>query len=201
MQSRPARSARRSCFAPSPGTLADAGAVPPWTIFRETLIHDFDVLLWLNPGARPVSLFAMADALVAQEFRERGLLDTAVAMIRFDNGAIATAEANFQATYGYDVRAEAFGSAGMVTAGSHATSAMRLYTKAGISQQIVRANTALFFDAYTAELAHFVDCVRRGATPSVTGVDARAALAIALAAMRSVEAGMPVGIEEIEAGR
>ncbi len=39
-------------------------------------------------------------------------------MVKFDNGAIATAEASFSAVYGYDVRAEVFGSAGMVTAGT-----------------------------------------------------------------------------------
>ena len=33
--------------------LANPAAVPPWTIFIQTLIHDFDTLLWLNPGADP----------------------------------------------------------------------------------------------------------------------------------------------------
>jgi myo-inositol 2-dehydrogenase / D-chiro-inositol 1-dehydrogenase len=37
-------------------------------------------------------------------------------MIMFDNGARAIAEASFSAAYGYDVRAEVFGSAGLVTA-------------------------------------------------------------------------------------
>src|SRR4051794_33743766 len=92
--------------------LADPGAVPPWTIFLQTLIHDFDTLIWLNPGARPVSVFAVADALVAPAFKSAGLLDTALVVIRFDNGAMATAEASFSATYGYDVRAEVFGSGG-----------------------------------------------------------------------------------------
>jgi predicted dehydrogenase len=35
-----------------------------------------------------------------------------VVVVKFDNGAIATAEANFSAVYGYDVRVEVFGSAG-----------------------------------------------------------------------------------------
>src|SRR6476661_7337684 len=35
--------------------LADPAGVPPWTIFLQTLIHDFDTLLWLNPGAEAVS--------------------------------------------------------------------------------------------------------------------------------------------------
>jgi myo-inositol 2-dehydrogenase/D-chiro-inositol 1-dehydrogenase len=97
--------------------LANPAAVPPGTIFVQTLIHDFDTLLWLNPGAKPVTVYATADALVAPEFKDAGLLDTAVVVIRFDNGAIAVAEASFSATYGYDVRGEVFGSAGLVNGG------------------------------------------------------------------------------------
>src|SRR3954447_23163630 len=97
--------------------LADPAGVPPWTIFLQTLIHDFDTLLWLNPGAEPVSVYATADALVAPEFKDAGLLDTAVVVITFDNGARAVAEASFSASYGYDIRGEVFGSDGMVTMG------------------------------------------------------------------------------------
>ena len=84
--------------------LANPAGVPPWTIFLQTLIHDFDTLLWLNPGAEPVEVYATADALVAPDFKDAGLLDTAVVVITFDNGARAVAEANFSAAYGYDVR-------------------------------------------------------------------------------------------------
>src|SRR6478672_8966378 len=49
--------------------LADPGSVPPWTIFLQTLIHDFDALLWLNPGATPVEVYATADALVAPDHK------------------------------------------------------------------------------------------------------------------------------------
>ena len=71
---------------PGPFT-ADPARIPQWTIFFETLIHDFDTLCFLNPGARPVAVHAFADALVAPEARDSGLLDTAVVTIRFDNGA------------------------------------------------------------------------------------------------------------------
>ena len=64
-----------------------------------------------------MTVYATADALVAPEFKDAGLLDTAVVVITFDNGAIATAEASFSAAYGYDVRGEVFGSEGMVSIG------------------------------------------------------------------------------------
>jgi myo-inositol 2-dehydrogenase/D-chiro-inositol 1-dehydrogenase len=173
--------------------LADPATIPPWTIFLETLIHDFDALRWLNPGAEAVQVYAMADALVRPDFRDRGLLDTALVMIRFDNGAIATAEASFQSNYGYDVRGEVLGSAGMTTMGEIRRTHMRAYGPLGVTAETVSYDQDLFHTAYLAELADFTDAVRTGRPPRVTGHDARAALAIALGAVESVTTGMPVG--------
>jgi myo-inositol 2-dehydrogenase / D-chiro-inositol 1-dehydrogenase len=163
-----------------PGITADVAArVKPWTIFNETLIHDFDTLCWLNPGARVTEVYAQADALIHPGLKDSGFLDTAVVQLRFDNGAFAIAEASFQAVYGYDVRGEVFGSDGVLSAGRE-------------PQLAAAGNTDLFADAYVAQFAHFADCVRSETEPSVTGRDARVALEIALAARESVETGAPV---------
>ena len=133
---------------------------------------------------------------MAPDFKDTGLLDTAVVMITFDNGAIATAEANFSALYGYDVRAEVFGSAGMVSAGELLRTAMVHHHAQGISQHTVRSDVEMFVDAYTGELASFVDCVRTGGEPEVTGEDARNALEVATAAIRSHQEQRPVKVGE-----
>ncbi|ENN84922.1 inositol 2-dehydrogenase [Rhizobium freirei PRF 81] len=172
---------------------ADPDRIPLWTIFYETLIHDFDTLLWLNPGAKPVEVFAMADALVRPDAREKGFLDTAVVNIRFDNGSIAVAEANFSALYGYDIRGEVFGSGGMVTMGDVRRSSMTRFDKDGVSNDTWRRDTDHFIHAYTAQLASFVNAVRDGALKDgPTGLDARNALAIALASIQSVSKKQPV---------
>jgi myo-inositol 2-dehydrogenase / D-chiro-inositol 1-dehydrogenase len=180
-----------------PGT-PDPGRLPPSTIFLETLIHDFDTLRFLNPGAEAVEVYAVADALAYPDFKDQGLQDTAVVLVRFGNGAIATAEANFNAVYGYDIRGEVFGSAGMVTAGDQRRTTMSYYGSEGVASDTWRRNIDLFHGAYTAELAQFVDCVRTGATPGPGGGDARAALAIALAAIRSADTGQPVRLDQVE---
>ena len=175
-----------------PGTgLADPGAIPPWTIFTQTLIHDFDTLNWLNPGARAVDVSATADALVAPDFKEAGLLDTAVVVIRYDNGAIATAEANFAATYGYDVRGEVFGSRGMVTIGDGSRTSMRLHDAAGRLASTARSDTDLLRDAYLGEFGEFVAAIEQGRAPSVGADEAWAAFAIAEAAIESCPTSGP----------
>jgi myo-inositol 2-dehydrogenase/D-chiro-inositol 1-dehydrogenase len=150
-----------------------------------------------------VKVHAVADALVAPEAKAGGLLDTAVVTVTYSNGAIALAEANFNALYGYDVRGEVFGSAGMVAVGGPQASSAVSYTAAGIASDTVRLNIHLFHDAYTAELARFVEGVaarRAGRAAGAVvpgGVDARNALAVALAAIRSHESGLPVDVSAV----
>ncbi len=189
---------------PGTGSIPHAARVPAWTVFLETLIHDFDTLNWFNEGAEPVEVYAVADALVEPGLREEGFLDTAVVTIRYSNGAIAVAEANFSALYGYDVRGEVFGSKGMVQAGRSTETAARRYTADGLSADTPRLNVELFRDAYTDELADFAAVVRsrRDGTPPPSGdftltpgtADARRALAMALACIDSVKQGGPVAV-------
>jgi Predicted dehydrogenases and related proteins len=169
--------------------------VPPDTIFNETLIHDFDTLRFLNPGATVTEVYAVADALVEPAWRDRGLLDTAVVTVRFDNGATGVAEACFEAAYGYDVRGEVFGSGGMATMGDGRRTGMVFSGPAGRAVQTARSDQELLHEAYVAELAAFVGAVRSGTAAAVGGEDARAALEIALAAAASVRCGRPVRIE------
>ncbi|KUM42175.1 Gfo/Idh/MocA family oxidoreductase [Arthrobacter sp. EpRS71] len=193
---------------PGTGTIAHAAHVPAWTIFLETLIHDFDTLNWFNEGAEPVEVHAVADALVEPDLRDEGFLDTAVVTVRYSNGAIGVAEANFSALYGYDVRGEVFGSKGMVQAGRATETAARRYTAEGLGADTPRLNVELFRQAYTDELADFTAQVRsrRDGTPSPSNVfsltpgaaDARRALACALACIESVQQGRPIKVPHDE---
>jgi len=124
-------------------------------------------------------------------------MDTAVVVVRFDNGAVGTAEACFEASYGYDVRGEVFGSGGMASMGDGRRTGMVFSGKPGQLAETVRGDQELLAAAYVAELAAFVDAVRHGSPAPVGGEDARSALEIALAAAQSVETGRPVLIEEL----
>lgn len=184
------------------GGLPNAAKIRSHVIFTETLIHDFDTLNWLNPGAEAVEVHVMSDALVAPEHRGSGLLDTAVVSLRYSNGAIAVAEANFSASYGYDVRGEVFGSKGMVQAGNPVQLAAASFDSQGAHAPTKRLNIELFAQAYREQLSVFARKIRGlredtadAALAVPTGADARAALRIALAALESAESGLPVKLE------
>lgn len=172
--------------------LRDPAPIPQWTIFLETLIHDFDTLLHFNPGARPTEVYVLADALIRPDFKDKGLLDTAVVTLRFDNGAIAIAEASFQAVYGYDVRGEVFGSKGMLQAGHINANHCVRYHQDGIAIETSRLDSDLLHAAYVAELTEFARCIRSGEVPRATGEDARNALEIALACIESALQQQPI---------
>jgi myo-inositol 2-dehydrogenase / D-chiro-inositol 1-dehydrogenase len=195
-------------------SLDEPERVPPGAIFRETLIHDFDVLRFLAGGAEPVEVYAMADALIRPDWKSRGLLDSAVVTLRYDSGAMATADASFQAVYGYDVRAEIFGSEGMASVGESSPINLVHHSPSGSTRARLHWFIDVFGAAYAAELAYFVAHVRGQTQAEISdqarpesgglarlagnGEDGRAALVLALAAIRSVETGQPVRIAEIK---
>lgn len=177
---------------------ADPARVAPGTVFNETLIHDFDTINWLNAGSEPVDVYAVADALVRPDARAAGFQDSAVVVIRYTNGAMATAEASFSAMYGYDLRGEVFGSAGMVQMGGLANTAARLYDADGGHTDTSGTDTSRFHQAYRAEFQTFADVLHGAETDYPDGSDGLRAQLVAAAAIRSAAEGRPVRIEEVD---
>ena len=143
-------------------------------------------------------MYATADALVEPDWRDRGLLDTAVVVGalrqrrgRHRRGVLRGRLRLRRARRG--VRLRRHGHHGRRPA--HRDDVLRR-GRPGRSRPCA-ATRSCCADAYTAELAAFVDAVRAGTPAPVTGEDARAALAIALAAAESVRAGRPVRIDEV----
>ena len=182
-----------------PGPYAgDPARTAPGTVFNETLIHDFDTICWLNEGSEPVEVYAVADALVVPEAKASGFQDSAVVVIRFDNGAIATAEASFCAMYGYDLRGEVFGSAGMVQMGDPTNTAARLFDATGLHADTHGTDESRYHAAYRAEFQAFADRIAGADVPAPGAMDGLRAQWIAAASIRSAAEGRRVGLDEVK---
>ena len=162
-------------------------------IFRDCSIHDFDIARYLT-GHEVVEVFAYGAALVDPAIGEIGDVDTVVASLRFDNGALGVVTASRRAVYGYDVSTEVFGSGGKVVVGESPETLVRRYSKEGVTHDNIFWFLQRFEAAYVAEIEDFVACLREGRVPRVTGDDGRAALAIADAATRSLVERRPVAV-------
>ena len=76
-------------------------------------IHDFDMARFIS-GSEVVEVYAaVGAALVDPAIGEVGDIDTAVVMLRHDDGCLTVIDNSRQAVYGYDQRVEAFGTKGM----------------------------------------------------------------------------------------
>jgi myo-inositol 2-dehydrogenase/D-chiro-inositol 1-dehydrogenase len=167
-------------------------------IFLDMTIHDFDMARYLM-DSEVEELHVMGDVRVDPAIGEAGDLDTVVIMMRFANGAIGTIDNSRQAVYGYDQRAEVFGSRGVVRSANDYPNTAMLADADGVR----RDNPLYFFierytQSYVDELRAFVRSVTEGTPPPTTGEDGRIAILMGYAAKRSVAEGRPVAMEEIE---
>lgn len=164
------------------------------SILTDTSIHDIDMLLWLARSP-VVEVHAMGSSLVRPAFRERGIIDTCVTTLRFASGALGFIDNSWEAIYGYDIRAEVLGAGGAVEVGhAYATGLQRL-DRAGTATDYPQSFLERFDLAYTREIQEFARCVMADELPRVTGPEARAALAVALAAVQSLAEGRTVNVD------
>ena len=166
-------------------------------LFRDMMIHDFDMANFIM-GAAPVSVHAVGTSIVDTAIGAAGDVDTAVVTLSYADGRIAVIKNSRRAVYGYDQRVELLGSEGLLQAQNMLENTVVKSTTGGV----VSAKPTYFFlerymPAYAAEWAAFVAAVTSGSVLPVTLADGVAALAMAEAATRSVEAGMPVRLADI----
>ena len=170
-------------------------------LFRDFSIHDFDVIRWMT-GREVVEVYADGDVRGFPMFAKYGDVDTAVATLRMDDGALGALTVARHDPLGYDIRAELFGSRDSISVGLGPRMPMRS-VEPGVLPQTGPAWPHFldrFATAYRDELAAFVR-VARGERPSpCTADDGVQALRIAEAATRSLHEHRPVRIEEIPNG-
>jgi myo-inositol 2-dehydrogenase/D-chiro-inositol 1-dehydrogenase len=177
---------------PSEEYLATSGG-----IWRDLLIHDFDVVPWVT-GREVVEVFAQGSASSAL-FARQGDVDAAAAVLRFAGGLLGVLSASRQDPLGYDVRLELFGSRDSLAVGLDERTPLRS-AEPGVpapARPAYRDFMERFEAAYEAELRAFLEAVRDGLSSPCTGEDARQALRVALAAERSRAEHRPVRVEEV----
>ena len=168
-------------------------------MFLDMTIHDFDMARFLI-GSEVDEIYTAAAVMVDPAIGEAGDVDTAVIVLRFVNGVIATIDNSRKAVYGYDQRVEVFGSAGSV-----ATSNCYPNEAVVSSASEIRRDLPLNFfmeryaQSFANELGEFVDCVLEDRPTPVTGADARVPVVMALAARKSHDERRPVKLSEVSA--
>lgn len=158
-------------------------------LFRDMMIHDFDIACWMMGGA-PTKVMAAGSSLVDPEIGAAGDVDTAVVTLTWKDGRIAVIKNSRRAGYGYDQRIELLGSQGLLSAGNVLENTVEKITCEGtLTAKPVYFFLERYMRAYEAEWAAFVQAVKDDAAMPVTLEDGIAALACAEAAARSAQTG------------
>lgn len=165
-------------------------------LIADMAIHDFDLARSLM-GSEVEKVSSEGSCLVFPELEEVGDIDNAVVNLRFANGAIGNVDVSRNAIYGYDIRTEVIGSEGSLFIGDLQQTPTLLLKKNSISHDTIPGFMERFAEAYAGEIRDFVEAIETGRDVTVTGEDAQAATAIAMAATLSLDEGRPVLVSEV----
>lgn len=167
-------------------------------LFRDCLVHDFDMLRWVT-GREVVEVYATGADAGPAIFRAAGDVDTAAALLTLDDGTLATATATRCNGAGYDVRMELAGERDQITVGLDDRTPLTSAEPQGPPAPAKPWPGFLerFAPAYEAEMDAFLGVVRGERANPCDGREALHALRIAEACELSRERRRPVRMTEI----
>jgi myo-inositol 2-dehydrogenase/D-chiro-inositol 1-dehydrogenase len=175
--------------APPAGYIKSSGG-----IFRDMTIHDFDMARFLL-GEEPVKVLASASVLVDPEIGKLGDFDSVSVILATASGRHASISNSRRATYGYDQRIEVHGSKGAISAENQRPVSIEIATAAGYTRPPLHDFfMTRYIEAYAAEIAAFIEVVKKNKAPSPSGRDGLLALALAEAAIKSARTGKAVDV-------
>lgn len=178
---------------PSPAYIAVSGGM-----FLDMTIHDFDMVRFLA-GCDAEEIYVQSAVLVDPAIGEAGDVDTAVITLKMENGAIAVIDNSRQAVYGYDQRAEVFGSKGMAATANDTLSSMVLSNAEGVTgEKPLYFFLERYMQSFATEIKGFIHAIENDTDTPVGVEDGLKPVLMGLAAKKSVEEHRPVKLSEIE---
>ncbi len=167
-------------------------------IFRDMLIHDFDVFRWIladDGNDEAVWLSATGSCLVDPQIAAAGDIDSAAVTLRTASGRLCQINTSRRAAYGYDQRFEVLGSKGLLASGNHRPSEVMQWDASGVhADKPEHFFLQRYREAYRLELVHFFESLQSGAPFRTTVHDGVQAQKLADAAAESLRSGQPVNL-------
>ena len=167
-------------------------------MFLDMTIHDFDMVRFLA-GCDAEEIYVQSAVLVDPAIGEAGDVDTAVITLKMENGAIAVIDNSRRAAYGYDQRAEVFGSKGMVATANDTLSTAVISNAEGVTgEKPLYFFLERYMQSFATEVKGFINAIEND-TDTLVGVeDGLKPVLMGIAAKKSVEEHRPVKLSEIE---
>lgn len=166
-------------------------------MFLDMTIHDFDMVRFLA-GCDAEEIYVQSAVLVDPAIGKAGDVDTAVITLKMENGAIAVIDNSRKAAYGYDQRAEVFGSKGMVATANDTQSTAVLSTAEGVTgEKPLYFFLERYMQSFAKEVSCFIEAIEKDTDTPLGVEDGLKPVLMGIAAKKSVEEHRPVKISEI----
>lgn len=180
--------------APPPAEYIDASG----GLFRDMMIHDFDMARWLLDEPI-VQVHAEGSCLIDPAIGDAGDIDTAMVTLVTASGRLCHINNSRRASYGYDQRIEAFGSAGMIQTQNETETRLRVTGKHGQVEETPKwFFLERYAEAYRLEISDFIDAWSNRRAPLAGASDGLEALRLAEAAERSLREGCRILLDTID---
>lgn len=167
-------------------------------MFLDMTIHDFDMVCFLS-GSKVLEVYAAGAALVNPDIAKVGDIDTAIITMKMENGSIAVIDNSRQAVYGYDQRAEVFGSKGQVAVANDTSSTAVISNADGITgEKPLYFFLERYMESFSKEVSEFVEAIVKNIEVPVDINAGLQPILIAVAAKKSMDENRPVKISEIK---
>ena len=165
-------------------------------IFRDMMIHDFDLLRFYLDKDEVKSIFASASNISNKRFNKIKDYELASCIISSRNNVQCIITNSRHCSFGYDQRVELFGSKGMLISGNKNQNETELYTKNNTSQKKPLLNFFIhrYEDAYKNQLDDLFRMIKNKTKPLADFEDGRRALIIANSAYKSLRSKKRVKI-------
>ena len=158
-------------------------------IFRDMMIHDFDLVRFYLGKDEPFSLIASGSNISNKKFNKINDYELASCMIKSKKGVQCIITNSRHCAFGYDQRIELFGSKGMIISENKRDNEASLYSNNSTSNKVPLMHFFVerYKEAYKKQLYDFSKLVKKNIKPLAEFEEGRKALIMANTAKQSLK--------------
>lgn len=164
-------------------------------LFKDMMIHDFDMARFIMQSEIN-TVYVKGAVLIDENIATSGDIDTAIALLTFENGALGIIENSRQSAFGYDQRLEVFGAGGALQVENNRPNDVVKLTAKGIeTEKPYPFFLERYEQAYIDEMLGFYKTIKLNEPIICSGEDGYTAEVIAEACNQSLLSGKAVSLK------
>ena len=158
-------------------------------IFKDMMIHDFDLARYYTGSDEFVSVFATGEYFTNKKYKNANDLELATVVMKTKKGVQCIITNSRHCSFGYDQRIELFGNKGMIISDNQRDLETVMYSKNFTNNKSTFKNFFIerYSDAYKIQLDDLAKLCKKNTKPLASFEDGRMSLILAETAYKSLK--------------